>query len=92
VNCFSSGAIVRIGGSQLCIGGAPSAKYSSTERKRVGDGNGRFVEYEINTLNEQNIANLVLLRFQLSESESEMEMVGSLNMKSEILMSNILRI
>ena len=28
MNCFSSGAIVRIGGSQSCIDGAPSAKYS----------------------------------------------------------------
>lgn len=30
MNCLSSGAIVRTGGSQPCIGGAPSAKYSVT--------------------------------------------------------------
>ena len=30
MNCFLSGAIVRTGGSQPCIGGAPSAKYSIT--------------------------------------------------------------
>ena len=28
MNCLLSGAIVRTGGSQPCIGGAPSAKYS----------------------------------------------------------------
>ena len=28
MNCFLSGAIVRTGGSQSCIGGAPSVKYS----------------------------------------------------------------
>ena len=31
MNCFLSGAIVRIGGSQSCIDGAPSAKYSMTK-------------------------------------------------------------
>ena len=29
MNCFSSGAVVRTGGSQSCIDGAPSVKYSS---------------------------------------------------------------
>ena len=28
MNCFSSGAVVRTGGSQSCIDGAPSVKYS----------------------------------------------------------------
>ena len=28
MNCFLSGAIVRTGGSQPCIGGAPSVKYA----------------------------------------------------------------
>ena len=29
MNCFSSGAVVRTGGSQSCIDGAPSVKYSA---------------------------------------------------------------
>ena len=34
MNCFLSGAIVRTGGSQPCIGGAPSAKYSMEEANK----------------------------------------------------------
>jgi len=38
VNCISSGAIVRTGGSQPCIGGAPNVKYSkhSPSFRRIG--------------------------------------------------------
>jgi len=36
VNCISSGAIVRTGGSQPCIGGAPSAKYSTNKKLLKG--------------------------------------------------------
>ena len=36
MNCISSGAIVRTGGSQPCIGGAPSAKYSKSKIGGLG--------------------------------------------------------